>query len=233
MENVIVTPKKMLKISELFSLSFKIYDNKFWLLMGLVFVPFLPSLLFMLEMWYGFLNILLAIIYLIVLFFITIFAGILSKIALSLVVKDNLAEFSIFAMLKKALAYFKSYLWISILGGVLIMIGFMLFIIPGLIFAIYWSMVTWVFLDQGIKGEAALKQSKALVKGYWWAVFGRLAIPLFIFIIIIMIPSSFMEPKSQAANTYSFVTQIISMVLTPFFTAYVFNIYKNLKEIKA
>lgn len=121
----------------------------------------------------------------------------------------------------------------SLIRGVITFIGFILFIIPGIILAIYWCLATWIFLDQGTRGWAALKQSQAMVSGYWWAIFLRFAVPMIIFMVIISLPTAFMEEKSQAANIYSFIVQIISMVLTPFFTAYVFNIYKNLKEIKA
>lgn len=246
MENVIVTPKKMMKISELFSLSFKIYENKFWPLMGLIVLPALMLVLLALVFGLYFvlttvlaagtvlsaLTIVLALLALLAVIFLIIFS-VLSKIALALVVKENLAEFSIFAMLKKAREYWKSYFWIGFLGGLLTVIGFILFIIPGIILAIYWCLATWIFLDQGTRGWTALKQSQAMVSGYWWAIFLRFAVPMVIFMVIISLPTAFMEEKSQVANIYSFIVQIISVVLTPFLTAYVFNIYKNLKEIKA
>lgn len=244
MENVIVTPKKMMKISELFSLSWKIYDNKFWSLMGLIVFPGLTFLV--LFLFFVLLTDLLpkgailsssVIIILSVLasimFLFYIMISVLAKIALALVIKENPTEFSIIDMLKKSRLYFGKYLWLIFLSGILVALWTMLFIIPGIIFMIYYSFSIWVFLDLGLKGKAALNKSKELIKSYWWAVFGRFIFPLVIFIIIIIIPSGFMEPKSQVANIYSFIMSIFSILLTPFFTAYLFNMYKNLKEIKA
>lgn len=243
MENIIVKPKKMMKISELFSLSFKIYDNKFWSLMGLVVFPGLTFLV--LFVFFVLLTdllpngailtspvIILFSILAATMFLACILVNILSKIALFLVIKENPDKFSIIAMLKKSKPYFGSYLWLIFLSGILVALWTMLFIIPGIIFMIYYSLSIWVFLDLGLKGKEALNKSKELIKGYWWAVFGKFMIP-FISMFIIIIPSSFVEPKSQAANAYSFVISIFSILVTPFFTAYIFNIYKNLKEIKA
>ncbi len=246
MENVTSTPKKMMKISELLSLSFKIYDNKFWSLIGLVLLPALMMVAFILIFGLYFLlttilakgAILSALILVLVLLslvaiaFLVIFS-VLTKVALALVVRENPSNFSIMDMVKKAKQYWKGYFWIAFLGGLLTVLGFMVVIIPGIILAVYFSMATWIFFDHGTRGWAALKQSQAMVSGYWWAVFWRFALPMLILMFVLGLPSSFMEEKSATYNAYSGFTQIISMLLVPFFSAYAFNIYKNLKEIKA
>lgn len=237
-------PKKLMKISELFSLSWKIYDNKFWSLMGLIVFPGLFFLIYFLfsTIVIDFLPegavltspaiIIYSILFsaVIVFFYILI---ILSQLALALVVKENPTKFSIFTMLKRAAEYFSSYLWLIFLGSLLVALWAILFIIPGIIFMIYYSFSIWVFLDLGLKGKAALNKSKELVKSYWWSVFGKLMIPLIIFIIIISIPTFFMEPESFIMDVYDIIANIFIIAIMPFVASYLFNIYKNLKEIKA
>lgn len=246
MENVITTPKKMMKISELFSLSFKVYENKFWPLMGLILSPMLVVLaIFLIVAFYFFAKTLLnsgailvfstiiLILAALILIALAVFVSIVSKIALAFIVMENPQEFSIIASLKKAAPYFKSYLWVGFLTGLFIVLGFILFIIPGFILAIYLSMTAWIFLNEGIKGMSAIKASYHMVKGYWWAMFWRLAVPFLVFMFLISLPTAFMEEKSLAMNSYNFVTQIISILIVPFVTSYTFNVYKSLKEVKA
>ncbi len=78
-----------------------------------------------------------------------------------------------------------SYLWVSILVGVIALLGLILFIIPGLIFAVWYSFAALIFVLEGVKGYAALKQSKSLVSGRFWSVIWRWIVPYFIYSVIL------------------------------------------------
>lgn len=65
-------------------------------------------------------------------------------------------------------------LLVGILAGLAILGGTILLIIPGIIFFVWFSFSVYAYLHEGLGGTSALKRSKQLVKGYWWAVFGRL-----------------------------------------------------------
>lgn len=80
-----------------------------------------------------------------------------------------------------------SYLWVSIIVGLICLAGFILFIIPGLIFTVWYSFAALIFILEGVKGYAALKQSKALVSGRFWPVIWRWIVPYFIYSVILVL----------------------------------------------
>src|SRR3989344_1571562 len=75
---------------------------------------------------------------------------------------------------KKALHNFLSYFWVTIIVCVLVVLGYILFVIPGIIASVWFSFSFIVFVVEGKRGFDAVKTSRSYVKGYWWPVFGRL-----------------------------------------------------------
>jgi hypothetical protein len=67
-------------------------------------------------------------------------------------------------------------LWVSIITSIIVGLWTLLLIIPGIIFSMYYVFSSYVTLFEGIKGRAALKYSKALVKGRWWSVAWRVGV---------------------------------------------------------
>ena len=67
--------------------------------------------------------------------------------------------------LKYGLSRLMPLIWTSILMFLAIMGGFILLIIPGILFALWFSLATHVVVIEGISGTAALGRSKQLVRG--------------------------------------------------------------------
>lgn len=67
---------------------------------------------------------------------------------------------------------FWSLLWLQILMGLKIFAWTLLFIVPGIIMAIRYSLASVAFFDKGLKGNAAIKHSIALTKGSWLTTLG-------------------------------------------------------------
>ncbi len=108
--------------------------------------------------------------------------------------------------------------WVTFLVAIMLIGGFILFIVPGVIFSIWFSLALYVFVFEDIKGMPALYASKELVKGYWWPLFARFFVFGLITAIIGIVP-------------------VIGGVLNIFFIMplsiiYGYFIYQNLKEIK-
>ena len=62
---------------------------------------------------------------------------------------------------------------ISLVIGLIVGFGALLLIVPAIIFGIWYSFSAFFVLDKGLGVGEALKQSKALAKGKFWAVLGR------------------------------------------------------------
>jgi hypothetical protein len=67
--------------------------------------------------------------------------------------------------------------WICILGGLLLIPAFLLFVLPGIWLSIMFYFAIPIYLKEGKNGWQALKTSYGLVKGRWWATFVRLLVP--------------------------------------------------------
>ncbi len=61
-------------------------------------------------------------------------------------------------------------IWTRIVGGVLTSLLFLLLIVPGIIFSIFWIFSDVIAVVEPLGGWAALKKSKEMVKGRWWKV---------------------------------------------------------------
>jgi len=221
--------KNLLPTIELFKKSFDIYQKKVWLLVNIIFFSFLglvvllPSILIILLM-SGFLKghvfslnqILFSILLgLVSLFFIILF-GLWAKVALLCAVREK--EVDLKKILSIAWGKLGSFFWISFLSSVAIMGGYLLLIVPGIIFSVWFAFSLYIFIAEGLKGKSALKRSKQLVQGIWWPVFGRIVALGVIALLISWI--KFFGPIINA------------FFMIPFSVVYMYALYDDVKRVK-
>lgn len=115
------------------------------------------------------------------------------------------------------------YLFIGLLSGLIIMGGFILLVIPGILFSLWFGLAPYVLVAERTRGMNALLKSKSYVSGHLGAVFGRLFILILVSIIVSLLLSILPEPVPSV---------LISLFLMPFATIYCFKIYEGLKVIK-
>ena len=82
---------------------------------------------------------------------------------------------------KEALGRCWKYAWrvflVSILTALAVIGGLILFIIPGLIFAAWFSLSIYALIDDDLRPVAAMKRSKQLVKQHVWETWGLYSLP--------------------------------------------------------
>lgn len=125
-----------------------------------------------------------------------------------------------------------SFFAVSLWQNIMVMLWSLLLIIPGVIMFIKYSLSVWVFFYEGFEGRSALKRSKELVEGYWWAIFGRLALIFIILILILNIPEILIPKGSQILIYWTVISNIISCLSVPFIVIFTRNIYLSLVKIK-
>ena len=135
-----------------------------------------------------------------------------------------------------------SYLWVSILVGVIVTIGTILFIVPGVIFGIWYSFAALVFVLEGVKGYEALKKSKSLVQGRFWLVVWRWLVPFFVYslVLVVMIgaPSliiGFLTDWSGFSTVnqpwwFQLIQSVITVLTLPLSAGFGVVLYSSLKE---
>jgi len=129
---------------------------------------------------------------------------------------------------KMVLPLLSVYIWsILIVGG-----GILFFIIPGILFVVWFSLSPFALFCENMRGRRALLRSKYLIKGYWWNVFGRLSV-LFFIGIIVFAGLDLLEKKLSVFNLFWLIFNVVINVFWPLFLfVFLFLIYKNLSEIK-
>lgn len=132
--------------------------------------------------------------------------------------------------------WFWSYLGLSLLTALFVLLWMLLLIIPGIVYAVFYSFASYVLFFEGLKGRAALKRSIEIVKGYFWPVFGRfLLVGLLIGAISAAVasPLDILAEKSTLWYLYNSVVQVTNFLIGPIFLIYGYNIYQELVAIKA
>lgn len=129
-------------------------------------------------------------------------------------------------------------LWLSILVIIGLVAGFLVFFVPGVWLAVAWSVALPVLLVEGRSGTAALRRSSELVRGHWWATFGKLFVAYVLALVAADVVAAIVTtPVALAAGSDSFAalavgdaaTAITSMFTTPFVAAVTALIYFDLR----
>jgi hypothetical protein len=162
----------------------------------------------------------------------SIVAGIVSmivSIASIYIINDNTSA-------KDALSHAPKIVWpyflTSLLLSLIILVGFLLLIVPGIIFAVWYSLVGIVVIVENIKYMQALTRSKELVKGHTGEVLVRWVVGGLLAILIIGVPSGIISYLSSDFYANIFDTLVLLLIL-PMLEAFNYLIYKHLKEIKS
>jgi len=114
---------------------------------------------------------------------------------------------------------FMKFLTTFLLMTIFLILLFLLFIIPGVIFAVYWSFAVFVVLSRNLSGKQALDYSKRIVQGNWLTVF-FLQVAGFTIQIVCLLPAEII-----GALTNSFVGTIASSLTLGYVMPYLANVF--------
>ena len=121
--------------------------------------------------------------------------------------------------------------WAAILMFLAWVGGATLLIIPGLFLGIGMVFTNYVLVIEGRRGISALAASRGYVRGYWWAVFGRvilLGLIAAFLLFLVGVPFALVG----GAIGQAIASALVLFFLAPFSAAYYYAVYKNLRELK-
>jgi hypothetical protein len=140
-----------------------------------------------------------------------------------------------------ALRRLHSILWVTILGGVLAVLGLVFCIVPGVYLWVAFAVAVPVLLTEGIKGRRALGRSRRLVRGRWWPTFGLLLLGFLLagfvaFVVGGLVGVATLWEGGDDPAVYLPITAVgnvvASLVTTPFSAAFVTVLYFDLRVRK-
>lgn len=96
----------------------------------------------------------------------------------------------------------------SILAGIAIVIGLVLFIVPGLFLLTIWAVIVPVLVIEGVGVGASFGRSRELVQGFAWHVFATIVIVFLLAIVASLVLGLILAPLPAAPR------QILSNLIT-------------------
>ncbi|MEW6585400.1 MAG: hypothetical protein AB1442_07275 [Nitrospirota bacterium] len=119
--------------------------------------------------------------------------------------------------LRRAWRSVGSFIWLFTLWSFIVGGGFLLLIIPGIIFSVWFAFSQFILAEEDVRGMNALLKSKEYVRGLWFDIFLRLFVVWLISAVIGMVP---------------LIGFILSILLMPFMMIFVYLIYLDMKDLK-
>ncbi|MBD3309975.1 hypothetical protein GF351_02030 [Candidatus Woesearchaeota archaeon] len=151
--------------------------------------------------------------------------GIVATMAIIYLVsqRESRARVSISDCLKRSLKRWPHMIATSLIYSVFLIGLFILLIVPGIVYAVYWFFIIHVVILKGKWGLDALRYSRQIIKGRWWTVLGYVlvfAVLSFLAQAVLAVPFLFSENiiVMIAGDTISdFVASFFVVVGTVFF----------------
>jgi len=100
---------------------------------------------------------------------------------------------------------------VAVVAGVLIVIGFVLVIVPGLILLTIWAVAVPVVVIEKPPGLGALGRSRELVRGNGWQVFGVI---LILYFLVLIVSVALQAAGNSAGTGVGIVVAVVVGVLT-------------------
>lgn len=167
-----------------------------------------------------------------ILFVVAIFLALWFAMSMIFYVSRNSEGLS--AAMHYALRRVHSYLWIAILADLIVQFGNMLLIIPGIVFAVWFSFSAFVLAQEDTRGLNALLKSKEYVRGKWWQVFGTLIVLMFGVAVIIIACAiiSRLNPTPSVVMTAIILMIVLLIAYYPFALIQFYNLFARIKNEK-
>ena len=134
--------------------------------------------------------------------------------------------------IKSASRYLGRYILLVIVVSLALSGLFLLFIIPAIIFYIYWIFGAYVLIGENKRIIESLRRSRLIVRGRWWRVlgYGLLLMLVFIAIIIIfLIPGSILGTLFQSTAISNIFSLGAYLIIFPLGILFLKNFYLDLK----
>ena len=104
-------------------------------------------------------------------FLIGIWAQVSGYEAIRRVVKGGALEFK--DTFRGSWKYLGSFFLVNFLVGLIVVLGLVLLVVPGIIFSVWYAFSVWMVVDKNYGVKEALRQSKSLAKDRFWKILGR------------------------------------------------------------
>ncbi len=220
------------KARQILNEAWGIYKNRFKTLILIRLVPLLATLGFGLIFGVGFigtskissqnLNLGLGgLAVMLVALIILIYISLWSTVAQLMAIKNQTEDIGFKEAFKRSQGMIGIFFATGLLVGLAVLGGFILLIVPGIIFCLWFSQTPYIVMEENLANTSALKRSKYYIKGRMGEVFGK-----FFYIGIITLGLTILF------GLIPFLGNVFSLFWTPLVTVYCYQLYRHLKATR-
>jgi hypothetical protein len=168
-----------------------------------------------------------------VLYLATILVALVASMFMTIALVHAIADpmLSVKDAYKKAQAHFFKYLLFTLVLTLILFVGFVLLIIPGIYLSVLFAFALFYLLLEHKSIKESLTASKELVKGRWWKVALRVLVLLIAVILVSMLiefVSGILSVPLGEQFAYAF-SAAVSLIMTPVSTLFMYELYKDLR----
>lgn len=220
------------KARQILNEAWEIYKNRFKTLILIRLVPLLATLGFGLIFGVGFigtskissqnLNLGLGgLAVMLVALIILIYISLWSTVAQLMAIKNQAEDIGFKEAFQRSQGMIGIFFATGLLVGLAVLGGFILLIVPGIIFCLWFSQTPYIVMEENLANTSALKRSKYYIKGRMSEVFGK-----FFYIGIITLGLTILF------GLIPFLGNVFSLFWTPLVTVYCYQLYRHLKATR-
>jgi len=164
--------------------------------------------------------------------FITAIVSVLASICYNYLLDGKTAKLELSDLVKLGASKIVPVILTVILLTLIVVGGFILLIIPGIVFLVWFTFVTQVVIFEDKSGMQALKQSREYVRNRWWGVFGRLILAGLVLMGLGLAFSILVSVLAAAMGSGADVLNDIfsAFVITPLSAIFGYHLYRSAVE---
>ncbi|GEM_PF-2850763 len=117
-------------------------------------------------------------------------------------------------------------------SGFAFLIGGLVMLVPILYLSVRWQFSTLLVVTDNIANWSAMKRSAALVRGRWWAVFGRFFLFGFLIGIVVAIISALLGPLAKTFPNGASILQSVmtNIIIGPMVACFTVQLFMDLRQ---
>lgn len=154
-----------------------------------------------------------------------------SQIALIYTLSNAHESVSILDAYKKTTSKLLSYWWVTILSTLIVLGGVAFFIIPGLIFAVWFALSRYVVVTESKTGIAALVRSHEYIKGQVGAIFWRF-LCIAVLVLVLSMAVSFVSSALDSVVGVDVGKFMSTVLIIPFAAAYSYLVFSHARAVR-
>jgi hypothetical protein len=147
-------------------------------------------------------------------------------------IQDGVRDLSLGGLFRSVSKVLGPLLWTALLVGIGVFLGFLLFIIPGLVLLTQWAVAAPVVVCEVRTPPQAIGRSRALVRGHGWQVFSVLVVTFLLVLIADVLLANIANAVSDSDVAFAVAQLIAGTITAPVFALASAVLYLELLQLK-